>query len=121
MSSAYPARDEADRLLRLLVRQRRFCQRCTRPGTQVAHIIPRRFNAVRCDERNVWLLDADCHAFIDTHAKDRSLLIEGTIGLPLHQELRQIAYRGPEGPLSAFWRDELDRLRKRCAEEGIDT
>lgn len=121
MNAGARDRAEADRLLRLLVRQRKSCQRCSGRGTEVAHIIPRRFQATRCDERNVWLLCSEDHAWIDQHAADRLLLIEGTIGPVLHAELRRIAYRGPQGPLSAFWRDEVERLRKRMAEEGIET
>lgn len=121
MNAGSADKREADRLLRLLVRQRKSCQRCSARGTEVAHIIPRRFQATRCDERNTWFLCSSDHAWIDQHATDRSLLIEGTIGVQLHTELRLIAYRGPEGPLSAFWESEVERLRKRCAEEGVDT
>lgn len=121
MNAGARDRGEADRLLRLLVRRRVSCQRCSARGTEVAHLVPRRFAATRCDERAVLLLCSACHAWVDTHATDRSLLAEGTIGPVLHAELRRIAYEGPEGPLSAFWRDEVGRLRKRCAEDGIDT
>ena len=119
MNAGIAERNEADRLLRLLVRRRVSCERCSRPGTQVAHILPRRFNATRCDERNVWLLCAEDHAWVDQHATDRSRLIEGTIGPRLHAELRRIAYGGPQGSLRAFWADEVERLRVRCNEEGI--
>lgn len=124
MNAGSEDRREADRLLRLLVRQRESCERCARPGTDTAHIIPRRFQATRCDERAVLLLCREDHDLFDGRAPGgpqvRSLLIESTIGLELHLVLRRIAYRGPQRPLSAFWESEVERLRARCKEEGID-
>lgn len=120
--SAYPQRDVADDLVRRLVRTRESCQRCGRPGTDVAHIIGRRANATRCLEDNLWFLCHEpCHRLVDTSRRIRQELIHRTIGLSLYSELLGKAQRGPQGPLSAFWVDEVERLRKRCAEEGIET
>lgn len=119
MNAGSADKREADRLLRLLVRQRGACERCGKPGEQVAHIIGRRANATRCDERNVWWLDGTCHRLVDGNRSDRQRLVQRTIGLPTYTELLRAAQRGPQGPLGAFWRDERDRLRKRLAEEGI--
>lgn len=74
-----------------------------------------------------WLCST-CHDIIDGRTPGRwkdglsplAQFIESVMRQELHAELRQIAYRGPEGPLSAFWEREVERLRKRCAEEGIE-
>lgn len=120
MNAGARDRTEADRLLRLLVRQRESCERCGAPGEQVAHIIRRGLNAVRCDERNVWFLCAPDHRLVDSVPAVRQQLIRKTIGLPMYGELLRTAYRGPQRPLSAFWESEVERLRKRLTEEGID-
>lgn len=121
MNAGSADRREADRLLRLLVRQRESCERCGQRGEQVAHIIGRRANATRCDERNVWFLCAEpCHRVVDSSRGAYAMLIEKTPGWSTYEELLRTAQRGPQGPLSAFWADEVERLRKRLAEEGID-
>lgn len=116
MNAGARDREEADRLLRLLVRKRGSCERCGKPGEQVAHIIRRGLNATRCDERNVWWLDADCHRTVDAYRIARRELIAKTIGLSMYTELLRTAQRGPQQPLSAFWADEVERLRKRLEE-----
>lgn len=115
---------EADRLLRLIVRERVQCERCGGPGSQVAHIVRRRYNAVRCDERNVWWLcngpgTRECHRRVDVSAEHYDLLVFQTIGWDLHAELRALAHAGPSEPLSAFWKSETARLRQICADRGI--
>jgi hypothetical protein len=110
---------EADRLLRLIVRERMVCERCGERGTDVAHIIRRRYNAVRCDERNVWWLCRNDHEMVDAHANLHGALVRQTIGWTVYEELLALAHAGPGEPLSVFWPAERARLRARCAELGI--
>lgn len=119
MNAGSADKREADRLLRLLVRQRESCERCGRPGEQVAHVLGRRANATRCLEENTWWLCGWCHPIVDSSASEHAALVVRTIGAPTLGKLNEIRLRGPEGPLSAFWRDEVERLRKRIAEEGL--
>lgn len=117
---------EADRLLRLLVSQRLRCERCGEWGSQVAHIVRRRFHAVRCDELNVWWLCGgpgtnDCHFVVDHDEDEADALISRTIGRDVYEALRARANAGPTGPLSLFWKSETARLRKVCAERSIPT
>ncbi len=117
---------EADRLLRLLVSRRGQCERCGGAGSQVAHILRRRFAATRCDERNVWWLCAgpgsnDCHATVDQHVEAQAELIDRTIGGAVLDELWDTALAGPSEPLSLFWKSETARLRQLCAERSIPT
>lgn len=111
--------DEADRLLRILVRQRRSCERCGQPGTDTAHIVRRRFAATRCLETNVWLLDRDCHRIVDNDRTQFLILVHSTIGARHYEVLRQVAEAGPPMPLSAWWPAEHARLRARLRELGL--
>lgn len=115
---------EADRLLRLIVSQRVRCERCGGVGSEVAHIVRRRYHATRCDERNVWWLcngpgTRECHRRVDISAEHYDLLVFQTIGWDLHAELRAKAHAGPDEPLSVFWPAERARLRERCKALGI--
>ncbi len=112
---------EADRLLRLLVRQRVRCERCGDLGTDVAHILRRRLNATRCDERNVWFLCRWCHSIVDSSVPAHAELVRSTIGTVVFGELLDLAEAGPSEPLSLFWKSETARLRERCSAEGIPT
>ena len=115
---------EADRLLRLIVRQRGDCERCGGPGSQVAHILRRGYHATRCDERNVWWLcggpgSNDCHGLVDNDWAEFNALVMKTIGEAEFSRLRDKAHVGPPQSLSVFWPAETTRLRARCAELGI--
>lgn len=114
--------DEPDRLLRLIVAQRGVCERCHRArGTEVAHIIRRRFTAVRWVETNVWWLCHFDHQLVDTAEVEFKALVASTIG-HLHRDvLRNIAQAGPPEPLSMWQRSETARLRDRCSALGIPT
>lgn len=110
---------EADRLLRLIVSQRVRCERCGGVGTDVAHIIRRRYNATRCDERNVWWLCRNDHEMVDAHANLHGALVRKTIGWDIYEQLLAKAHAGPDEPLSVFWPAERARLRDRCRELGL--
>lgn len=115
---------EADRLLRLIVRERVQCERCGEPGSEVAHIVPRRFHAVRCDELNVWFLcngpgSNGCHELVDSHEVHLIELVHKTIGWGAYERLRTRSLSGlPDRP-AAFWKSETARLRQICADRGI--
>lgn len=116
--------DEADRLLRLIVRERRACERCGGVGTEVAHILRRGYHATRCDESNVWLLcngpgSNGCHSLVDGDWSEFNALVLKTIGEAEFARLRDKAHAGPETPPNAFWPAERARLRERCRELGI--
>lgn len=113
--------DEADRLLRLIVRERVRCERCSAPGCETAHIIRRRFTAVRWVEDNAWLLCRTCHTTVDNFALEHERLVEETIGSTRLGELLVLAQRGPDAPASAWAKEERARLRARCAELGVST
>lgn len=115
---------EADRLLRLIVRERKTCERCGGVGSEVAHILRRGYHATRCDERNVWWLCSGpgsngCHALVDSTWSEFNALVLATIGEAEFSRLRDKAHAGPGEPLSVFWPAERARLRARCAELGI--
>lgn len=116
--------DEADRLFRILVRQRERCQRCGEPGSQVAHVLRRRYAATRCDERNAWWLcggpgTTDCHYVVDNFAHQFDVLVAETIGAPALHALHLRAEAGPPLPLSLWWPAERARLRARLRELGL--
>lgn len=115
---------EADRLLRLIVRERSRCERCGGPGNEVAHILRRGYHATRTDERNVWWLcngpgSNGCHALVDQNWSEFNALVLSTIGEAEFSRLRDKAHAGPSESLSAFWPAETRRLRERCDELGI--
>jgi hypothetical protein len=115
---------EADRLLRLIVRERKVCARCGGAGSEIAHIIRRGYHATRCDERNVWLLcngpgSNGCHELVDNNWPAFNALVLDTIGQDEFSRLRAKAHLGPAEPLSVFWPAERARLRDRCRELGL--
>lgn len=118
---------EADRLLRLIVSQRRTCERCGGPGSQVAHIVRRGYAATRCREDNTWWLCSSCHDLVDARAcqdnrpafQAHADLVDRTIGRAAYQQLRVLAHAGPSEALSLFWPAERARLRDRCKALGL--
>lgn len=118
-------RDEADRLCRLLVRRREFCQRCGGVGTDTAHIIPRRYAATRCDLENLLFLCRTCHDIFDRHAGNRSvsrnMVTDSILGPGTYDRLQAKASAGFTKPLiaGAFWQSEAARLRKLARTQGV--
>lgn len=115
---------EADRLLRLIVRERKACERCGGVGSEVAHILRRGYHATRTDERNVWLLcngpgSNGCHELVDNNWPEFNALVLKTIGEAEFTRLRNKAHAGPTEPLSVFWPAERARLRERARELGL--
>lgn len=112
---------EADRLLRLIVRERKTCERCGGVGTEVAHILRRVYHATRCDEANVWWLcngpgSNNCHELVDNNWPEFNALVLKTIGEAEFSRLRDKAHAGPSESLGVFWPAETRRLRERCRE-----
>jgi hypothetical protein len=113
------AREDADRLTRRIVSQRGACQRCRGMGTDTAHIIGRRYGAVRCDTRNCWWLCRRCHQIVDQDVAAHHRLVVDTIGLELYGELRRTAHRGLPEPAALFWPATVRRLAREAAGHGL--
>jgi 5-methylcytosine-specific restriction endonuclease McrA len=110
-SKAKGAKGKADRVYSLLIRSRGRCENCG--GTtnlQTAHIIPRRYAAVRTDETNSYCLDARCHMRFTEHAAEWMDFIDRTIGRAEYDRLWAKAQAGVKAN-EAFWTEEAVRLQ----------
>lgn len=112
---------QCDELLRkVLAESRERCERCARHrepyGLDVAHIIRRRFAAVRCVESNVWALCRRCHRLVDNDKRAHAALVVRTIGLPELEKLTELAQAGPPLRGDQWWQQEKVRLRARLME-----
>lgn len=117
-------RSFCERLCRRIVFERagNLCQRCmAAEATDWAHVIRRRFAAVRVVEDNTWALCALCHRTVDSWDTELVKLIERTIGIERYEELRGLAEAGPPMSYTLWWRAERERLTARCEELGIST
>jgi 5-methylcytosine-specific restriction endonuclease McrA len=105
------SKGKADRLFSLLIRFRGSCQRCSATDNlQCAHIIRRRYNATRTDERNAWCLCARCHWLTEEQPDEFMDLVERTVGRELYDELKHKAQAGVKAN-EAFWLAECERLK----------
>lgn len=105
---------KATKLHSQVVRARGFCQRCGEQDyskLECAHIIGRRYNAVRTDETNAWALCHSCHRKTGEWASEHMALIVQTIGMDRYEELRQRAETGVKAN-DAFWQAEIERLTR---------
>jgi 5-methylcytosine-specific restriction endonuclease McrA len=101
---------KATRLHSQVVRQPGRCLRCgSDQNLQAAHIIGRRYNATRTDERNAWCLCATCHFRLGEHPDEHMAFVADTIGLDAYFELKQRAEAGVKAN-AAFWEGEIARL-----------
>lgn len=115
------SKGKATRLHSLVVRARGRCQYpdCGSTSTlQAAHIISRRYNAVRTDEHNAWCLCAKHHFLVDSWAVEKSKLIDSTIGGERYEDLRRRAMTGVKAS-DAFWQAEIERLTRLLGDEGL--
>ena len=91
------ARDAAEYALREAVRKRDRgrCRRCSEPGTEVAHIISRRNDIVRCELDNCALLCGPCHLWMGDSQYgfdgERRYFVEAWIGAERYTELLELA------------------------------
>lgn len=123
MAVAYGKNDvgKATRLHSLLVRSRGRCEKCgSTQNLQCAHIIKRRFSAVRTDETNAWCLCASCHFRLETHPDEHVAFAFQTIGPDAFHSLKERALAGPPMSSKLFWRSEVERLQARCDELGLN-
>lgn len=122
VARAAGAKGHADILFSRIIRSRGQCQWCLLAGTQTAHIIGRGYAATRCQEDNAWCLCGTCHAEVDSFADSKMSLVRRTIGEDRYYELRAQARDGVGTWNSKlFWKNEVDRLKARCVELGLDT
>ena len=89
-------KEACDRMFSKIVRSRDpICRRCkTRPSTECAHIISRRYGRVRCELDNAWGLCAGCHRHVDQEARLKLGLTYETIGRYRYDELWEQANDG---------------------------
>lgn len=86
-------RDKADRLWSLLIRQRDgVCQRCGRGREEIvlqaAHVISRRYKAIRWDERNGIALCMGCHHWGHKQPVEFDWWVQDLIGKDVYETLR---------------------------------
>lgn len=111
------ARDRADRLWSLVIRARGYCERCgphvpiAYHDLQAAHILRRKYSAVRCDPENGWSLCARCHLIVDTVGDEWEELVLSTIGPDMLARLDAKARDGDGQPYrDDYWRDRALEL-----------
>lgn len=99
---------------RAIVRRRTWCERCGQPGTDVAHIVSRRYSVTRCMTANAWFLCRPCHIETEPVGPARDELVARTIG---HDELArlQVLARGLVHDPTRWWQAEIQRLRGEAA------
>jgi hypothetical protein len=115
---------KADTLFSLIVRSR---GRCEYPGCKsqgpfdTAHNILRDRSGTRCLEDNAWCMCRTHHRLIDRFWHEKQAVTAATIGLDRYTELLDIAenYRILPITSATFWREEVLRLKARCAELGL--
>lgn len=113
----------ADVLAGRIVRSRGRCQYpgCDRTDVVWAHLIRRRYSATRCLEDAAIACCPTHHDRIDTWAHEMLKVINATIGVDRYEELQRIAEAGHPLSASLFWASEVERLKARCEELGLDT
>lgn len=109
----------ADKLFSKIIRARGVCQRCGESNysqLQTAHIITRKYSAVRTCEENAWCLCARCHRRLTDWPREHSRYITETIGSEKYDQLRARA----EDTAKFDWESELNRLKEVAREQGIE-
>lgn len=109
---------KADRLFSLVVRSRGRCEKCGKADTlQTAHIISRRYVAIRTDEANAFCLCAACHYYFTDHPVEFASFVGLNRG---HREYERLLALTRTPTRRFDWAAEVERLTARCAELGID-
>lgn len=104
-------KNKSDILFSKIIRARGHCQRCgeSNPAQlQCAHIITRKYSAVRTCEENAWCLCARCHRRLTDWPREHSRYITETIGSDKYDELRAKA----EDTSKFDWSLEYERLEE---------
>lgn len=112
---AQPMRD-ADRLFSLIVRSRGKCEigvvaKCPSGALQCAHIISRRYRALRWDESNAVAACAGDHLWMTLHPLEWEAWVDEHIGADLHKHMKHRALSEPNPKLASV----LTRLEQRWA------
>lgn len=86
-------RDKADKLWSLMIRERDgSCRRCGRTTPEVvlqaAHVISRRYKAIRWDERNGIALCMGCHHWGHMQPVEFDWWVQDLIGKDIYETLR---------------------------------
>ena len=104
---------KATKLHSELVRSRGRCEKCGKVGVpfDCAHIIGRRYSAVRTDETNAWCLCKGCHMRLTEHPDEHMWFVAQTIGMDTFYELKERALAGVKAN-DAFWLGEVERLER---------
>lgn len=106
------AKAKATRLHSEFVRSRGECERCGKRGVtfDCAHIIGRRYSAIRTDENNAWCLCKGCHMRLTEHPDEHMAFVAQTIGMVAFDELKKRALEGVKST-ERFWLAEVARLQ----------
>lgn len=114
----------ADLLFSRIIRARGCCEYpgCASGGPfDTAHLIGRRYRMTRCVEDNALCLCRAHHLMIDGWWDEKRKAVAATIGEDRYDELRRLAEGSPQMSSAMFWAGEVERLRARCTELGLDT
>lgn len=89
-------RNKADRLWSLMIRQRDGrCRRCDKEPPEIvlqaAHVISRRYKAIRWDEQNGLALCVGCHHWGHKQPVEFDWWVQGVIGREVYESLRKRA------------------------------
>ena len=122
MSVAYGKgpKGKATRLHSLVVRSRGACENCGEGDyakLQCAHVVGRRFNAVRTDEANAFCLCWKCHRHFTAWPLEFAAFVISKIGQDEYDRLKAKAEAGVKVN-DAFWLAEVERLSALMAEGG---
>jgi hypothetical protein len=107
-------KSKADRLFSLIIRERdKACRRCgTTESLQCAHIVSRRYHAVRWSLDNAIALCAGCHIYFTHRPIEWERAIEQWFGLIHYNRVKMVAmsYDKPDyeyvvQELTKFWQD----------------
>lgn len=117
---------EADRLFSLIVRSRGKCEigvvgKCPSGGLQCAHIVSRRYRAVRWDESNALCACAGCHHWMTVRPLEWERWCDENLGAETHAWLKQRALteRNPKvAEVTALLQKRWDAIEARMGEAG---
>lgn len=113
---------KATKLHSQVIRSIGACERCGGDNSlQCAHIISRRYNAVRTDLRNAFCLCASCHRFFTDHPVNFARFVKERIDDKLYDQLNQMAHDGVKAN-DEFWEERvlfLQDILRQLNEETI--